>query len=275
MKTTTQSVTPLVITGAIALLIFVVGITLWRAGSDSVTTPEGEQYVQEVLSDIPQYNEISTSTLQKRLRSQRDAIGIIDIRSADRYTTEHIVSAINFPAKQLLAGGIATSYNKQTLIVVTSNITQLDLERAVAILSETNPNVLVLTGGMKAWKIGGGGTISIGNPNKVTDVVKVSYISIAELRKIVTAKDANKDFRHAIIDVRPEADFARGSIAHAINIPLAKLELRVSELPSTKHIIVYGATPLDSFRAGVRINDLGFLLTQTLDGGYSDWTSEK
>ncbi len=271
-----KSTTPLVIVGGVALLIFVVAMTFWRAGDERASaTAEGDAIAQDVLSDIPQYQEISAQAVQQLLYTKGDSTGIIDIRSSRAFANEHIIGAINFPAKSLVDGGISPAYNKQKLIVVAELIGRPALERVVEILSAQNPNIVVLTGGMNAFKAIGGSTISTGNTNNVTDRIKVTYISFGDLRKISNAIQNKNNFRNVIIDVRPEADFALGAIPTAINIPLAQLERRSSEIPSTKQLIVYGATAEESFRGGVRLNDLGFSLTQTLEGGYQDWNSDK
>lgn len=43
----------------------------------------------------------------------------------------------------------------------------------------------------------------------------------------------------SIVDIRPAADFARGSFPGAINIPMEELELRMGELEQAKPFICY------------------------------------
>lgn len=47
----------------------------------------------------------------------------------------------------------------------------------------------------------------------------------------------------AVLDVRPEDEFAHGHLTDAVNIPLSQLERRLAELPEDQEIVAYCRGP--------------------------------
>lgn len=64
--------------------------------------------------------------------------------------------------------------------------------------------------------------------------VKTTIIKPAELTAQISKGDPP-----VIVDVRGEKEFQAGHLPKAINIPLAELDLRKSELDSTKPTVFY------------------------------------
>jgi rhodanese-related sulfurtransferase/predicted transcriptional regulator len=75
-----------------------------------------------------------------------------------------------------------------------------------------------------------------------------------------------------VIDVRPEDEFALGHLPGALNIPLAELELRLSELPADREVIAYCRGPycILSFEAVAALRARGYLVHR-LEDGYPEW----
>ena len=75
-----------------------------------------------------------------------------------------------------------------------------------------------------------------------------------------------------VLDVRPEDEFALGHLPGALNIPLGKLEHRLSELPTDRDIIAYCRGPycVLSFEAVVALRARGYLVRR-LEDGYPEW----
>jgi rhodanese-related sulfurtransferase len=76
-----------------------------------------------------------------------------------------------------------------------------------------------------------------------------------------------------VIDLRPAAEFAKGHILGAKNVPLAELEKRAGELDKhkAKPVILYCA---DGNRAGdgaALLRKHGFSSVVNLSGGYAAW----
>jgi len=75
-----------------------------------------------------------------------------------------------------------------------------------------------------------------------------------------------------VLDVRPEDEFAVGHLPGALNIPLAELERRLSELPADREVIAYCRGPycVLSFEAVSALRARGYLVRR-LEDGYPEW----
>jgi rhodanese-related sulfurtransferase len=82
--------------------------------------------------------------------------------------------------------------------------------------------------------------------------------------------EGNRDY--LLIDVRNPAEYAKGHIKTAQNIPLVEFTKRATleEIPEGKRIIIYSNSNNQSSRAWVALNRFG-LDAYVLDGGYSQW----
>ena len=76
-----------------------------------------------------------------------------------------------------------------------------------------------------------------------------------------------------VLDLRPAADFKRGHILNALNIPAAKIEERISEIGKYKDQVVlcYCALGNASPQACVKLRRLGFGTVHSLKGGLNGW----
>jgi ArsR family transcriptional regulator len=72
----------------------------------------------------------------------------------------------------------------------------------------------------------------------------------------------------AILDVRPEDEFALGHLPGAVNIPLRELEARLAELNHTQEIVAYCRGPycLLSYEAVAALRARGFNVRRLQDG---------
>jgi rhodanese-related sulfurtransferase/DNA-binding MarR family transcriptional regulator len=75
-----------------------------------------------------------------------------------------------------------------------------------------------------------------------------------------------------VIDVRPEIEYAAGHIPEAVNIPLSKLEHKLSDIPQGKEVIAYcrGAYCILSFEAVEKLRSLGYK-ARRLEEGFPEW----
>jgi rhodanese-related sulfurtransferase len=76
----------------------------------------------------------------------------------------------------------------------------------------------------------------------------------------------------AILDVRPEDEFASGHLPEALNIPLAQLERRLAELPPDREIVAYCRGPwcVLSFEAVALLRQRGYQ-ARRLEDGFPEW----
>lgn len=75
-----------------------------------------------------------------------------------------------------------------------------------------------------------------------------------------------------VIDVRPEADYARSHLPGAVSLPLAELQTRLAELPRDAVIVAYCGGPYCAVspRAVRLLRSHGFR-ARPLDGGLTRW----
>ena len=75
-----------------------------------------------------------------------------------------------------------------------------------------------------------------------------------------------------VLDVRPEAEYALGHVAGAINIPADELERRLADLPKGHEIIAYCRGPycVMSFEAVAALRAKGFKVRR-LEDGFPEW----
>jgi rhodanese-related sulfurtransferase len=76
-----------------------------------------------------------------------------------------------------------------------------------------------------------------------------------------------------IVDVRPHADFKKGHLMNAVNLPLARLDEHVTELGKDKArpIIVYCALGGSAAEAARKIAKHGYTEVYPIRGGMDNW----
>lgn len=81
------------------------------------------------------------------------------------------------------------------------------------------------------------------------------------------------DREPVIIDLRPAPDFKKAHLLNAINLPLAKLDERASELgkDKTRPLLVYCALGSSSGEAAAKLRKLGFAEAYPIRGGLNAW----
>lgn len=85
-------------------------------------------------------------------------------------------------------------------------------------------------------------------------------VTLEELEKL-------EDSKAAVIDVRPEEDYKRGSFAGAVNIPLDKLMQRISEIPKDRPVYLMCHTGNISVSSVEKLKALGYR-AGNIKGGY-------
>ena len=93
----------------------------------------------------------------------------------------------------------------------------------------------------------------------------VNHIDIAQLEQL------RKDGPVTLLDVRTDAEAARGIIAGAKHIPLNVLPARYAELDPKAVTVVYCASGGRSAQASAWLADKGFVHVHNLQGGVTAW----
>jgi rhodanese-related sulfurtransferase len=93
-------------------------------------------------------------------------------------------------------------------------------------------------------------------------------LSAVDAVRLINDKDA------VIVDLRPAAEFKRGHVLNAVNLPFAKLEERVTELGKDKArpVLLYCALGSVAGQAAIKLKKLGYSEVYPLKGGLNAWT---
>lgn len=78
-----------------------------------------------------------------------------------------------------------------------------------------------------------------------------------------------------ILDLRPAADYKRGHLLNALNVPLAKIEEKAGEFSKDKArpVLVYCALGGAGGEGAAKLRKLGFAEAYPLRGGINSWLS--
>lgn len=90
-------------------------------------------------------------------------------------------------------------------------------------------------------------------------------LSTLQATQLINSKHAQ------IVDVRSEADFGKGSLPNARNIPLAKLAQRAAELKKDRPVIVVCNTGRTAGPAAAQLRAIGLGDVYVLAGGLAAW----
>ncbi len=244
------------------LILLVALITFFRSSSKNDSTDNLSSGGNEVITNYPK---ISAQELLLKIKN-KDKISLIDVRSNDDFQIEHAIDSLSFPLEELPASDLGVS--AENLVVILAQDIQQDSEAFRIMEKKGFQKISVLSGGINAWKIAKGQTITWGNPSSFEDNSKIIYITAEDLKKRLDEK-----YPVYILDIRQAGKFSP-HIPNAVNISLDLLEKRRAEIPVNKEIIIYGESELDGFQAGIKLYDLDILSGQVLRGGFSAWQAK-
>ncbi|HZP14165.1 MAG TPA: rhodanese-like domain-containing protein [Nevskiaceae bacterium] len=93
-------------------------------------------------------------------------------------------------------------------------------------------------------------------------------INAPDAVRLINDRDA------VIVDLRPAAEFKRGHLLNAINLPFAKIEERASEIGKDKArpVLLYCALGSMASQAAAKLKKQGFTEVYPLKGGLNAWT---
>jgi rhodanese-related sulfurtransferase len=82
--------------------------------------------------------------------------------------------------------------------------------------------------------------------------------------------------RTLFLDVREEAEFAKGHVREARNVPLKQLNDKLGELAKfkAKTVVVMCATGVQSSKAAAQLAAAGFETVHIMEGGVTAWQSQ-
>lgn len=253
----------------IGLIIVILLATLGRGYFNKKNEPTVQKTTKEEIYKDYQY--ITSFDLNEKIIN-KETVALIDIRDSVNFEKNHIEDSINISPDNFEQTIGKLDKNKIVVIIGYDYEKKTDVAAIIKKLkTDLNfKNVSALSGGIVGWVEEGNQLISGGNKESLTDWSKIDYIIPEQLKLAIDNK-----YPVFILDTRAKSQFALGHIPGAVNIPLDELEKRKSEIPISKEILVYGASADEDFKAGVKLNDLGFLATYTLQGGFASWKEKK
>lgn len=215
------------------------------------------------------YKYITALELNKKI-IDREKITLIDIRDTLSFEKNHIENSLSI--SENLKEKISTlDKNQFTVIIGYDYDKKKDESIAMETLKDSGfNNISALSGGITGWAQEGNQLISGGDKESALDWSKIDQITVDQLKLAIDNK-----YPVFIIDTRANFQYSAGHIPGAINISLSELENRKSEIPISKEILVYGASADDDFKASVKLNDLGFLATYAIQGGFKAWEEKR
>lgn len=270
-----------------------------------------ETYFNDIGSTVKNSYKITEKDLKEALDKTPDKYAILDLRRADAYALGHIKGAINVPygpdiAKNLDA--IRAIAKDKTLVVAC--YTGQTAGQADSLLNVAGINTVSLNSGM-----GGSGTPgfetrgwlgqkyptvteatamptlpAVATKSKAIDVAVQKYFNEVPqdsykidlpVMKEALAKEADKYY---VVDLRTAADFAKGHIKGAVNIPygpeVAKNLDSIKEKSKGKTAVVYCYTGQTGGQVDSLLNILG-IPTKSLNYGFGiegftkGWSADK
>lgn len=237
-------------------------------------TPKEEESVQFEKSGngtlFTDYEYITASELSTKITS-KEKITLLDPRDSASFEKNHIENSLNVTEENL--DQITAKLDKKISIAVIGYDFNKKKDESALIkkLKELKfENVKALSGGITGWAQEGNQLVSGGDKESALDWSKIDQIIPEQLKLAI-----DNQYPVFIIDTRESFLYNSGHIPGAVNIPLNKLEERKREIPLSKEVLVYGGNTDDDFKASVQLNDLGFLATFTLKGGFGAWQEKR
>lgn len=165
-------------------------------------------------------------------------IVLIDLRDPEKVSQGHIPRAVNIPISTLKDAEKEFPEYKGALIVF-YGAKVADLRNAIETVKDWDySNASAFVGGVEEWQ-NQGYKLETGPATSTISYrrdLSSNEMGSAEFKKAIAGSD------YQIIDVRSREEFAKGSIPHAINIPLEEITRRIGELSKDKPIVLMCST---------------------------------
>lgn len=265
MDKTQQNKNKIAFTIGFLLILLVALVTFFRPSLKNKGADNSSNPPSSAGGAVVNYPKISAEELLGKIKT-KEKISLIDVRSNDDFQIEHVIDSLCFPLEELPTSDLGVP--AENLIVILAQNAQQDSQAFQIMEKKGFQKISVLSGGINAWKIAKGQTITWGNISSFEDNSKIAYISPEDLKKRLDEK-----YPLYILDIRQAGKFSP-HILDAANIPFDLLEKRRSEIPFNEEIIICGESELDEFQAGVKLYDMGILTGQILRGGFPAWQAK-
>lgn len=213
------------------------------------------EYAQKHKLEIVGYDHVKNATANGT-RQNATAI-ILDARPSRLYDAGHIPTSLSLPDTQFDAmykdvlGNVAK--DKELILYCGGFKCEKSHELAVMLKNKGHKNVKVYAAGMPEWS------------SKNYDEISMS-----------TAKAFFESKNGLLVDTRPFARFAGGTILGSINIPDTKIDDYLGWFPNNKETVIIpycgGYECEKSHEVGEKLFKLGYKNVKVYAGGYPEWS---
>jgi rhodanese-related sulfurtransferase len=220
---------------------------------DAVLNSKERATLEEALQ-----RELKPLTLERVRELQLSGAQILDTREPEEFSAAHLAGSINIGLSGQYATWAGTILSRDKPIVILANPGR-ESESAVRLGRIGFDNVAgYLKDGMQSLE-------------SRPDLTKRSErYSAALAAEILAATDAPQ-----LVDVRTAREREQKAIVGSVNIPLNRLEERVSELQKNRPVLVYCAGGYRSSIAASLLQKAGFASVSEIAGGLAAWELAK
>ncbi|MGI5489150.1 MBL fold metallo-hydrolase [Microtetraspora malaysiensis] len=179
---------------------------------------------------------------------------VVDARDAQEFALAHLRGSLNVAADGRFAErvGMVVKPGSEIIVVAPQGREDEVVTRLARIGFDT------VTGYLRDPE-----AVFLATPDEVAHSFRVT---VAELREVLGGAEPP-----VLIDVRNAGEVAEGAIEDSINIPLAELAARLTEVPADRPVVVYCAGGARSAIAASLLTHRGRATVSDLLGGYGAW----
>ena len=180
---------------------------------------------------------------------------VLDVRSSAEYANGHIEGSLNIGLGGQFASWAGTMIPLHTAIIIVADA-PVQIDEAVLRLARVGIESVIgyLRDGLKTWTDAG------------FKCVQANMLSASQLKQLF---DAGDDL--FVLDVRRSGEFISGHVPKAVNIPLAELSSKISQLPKDRALTIICASGYRSSIANGILERAGFKSTRLVSGGTLAW----
>lgn len=240
------------------------------------TTDAGRRAAREVAGRVAAADGVRFVTpaeLAARWAGREDEnINILDVRTLDEYTAGHVAGAVWAPGGQAVQATDEYVAVRAAAIVLACDDETRSIMTAAWLRRMGFPHVLVLRGGLPAWRAAGGAVVT-GRDEPVPHGLEAARALVPRVDPAPLAAERRGPRPPTVLSVDTSDGYARAHVPGAGWMSRTRLEPRVAaSVPDREApVVVTCADGVASTLAGATLGTLGYRAVRVLDGGVAAW----
>lgn len=163
---------------------------------------------------------VSPADLLAVLRLGQGELAVLDVREAGRFAEGHVLLASSLPAARVEADAPRLVPRRATPIVLIDDNDGLAARVGALLRTLGYTDIAALDGGMPAWRAAGFEVFTgLNAPSKALGAFAQAALAIPEIGPDDLAARLRDEKALTVIDCRPNAEYRRGCVPGAVNIP--------------------------------------------------------